>query len=117
MFPLKHLINSFRRLDHPIFFSNGLNNQIPVEEQLAISLFCFGHFENSASVESVAQWAGVSAGTVVNATRCIMVMFLELHDNVIHWPSAEEKEAAKEWVEAALCVAWHDRWLFVDGTL
>ncbi|GLB38048.1 putative DDE superfamily endonuclease [Lyophyllum shimeji] len=102
---------------HPIFISTGPQEQLPVEEQLAITMYRFGHFGNSASVEAIAQWAGVSAGVVVKSTRRVMTAFLSLHDDVIHWPSAAEKEAAKEWVEAASCVAWRDGWLFVDGTL
>ncbi|PPQ83037.1 hypothetical protein CVT25_005279 [Psilocybe cyanescens] len=90
---------------------------MPVEEQLAIALYRFGHFGNSASVESVAQWAGCSAGTVVNSTRRVMQAFLSMHDDVIHYPSPADKEAAKEWVEAASCAAWRDGYLFVDGTL
>ncbi|GAW01816.1 DDE family endonuclease [Lentinula edodes] len=80
-------------------------------------MFRFGHFGNEASVESIAQWAGMSAGTVVNATRRVMVAFLALHDDVIHWPTARMKEEAKEWVEAATCAEWRNGWIFVDGTL
>lgn len=101
----------------PVFMSRGQNEQLPVEQQLAIALFRFGHFGNSASVESVAQWAGVSAGMVVNATRQVIQAFLTFHDDVIHYPSAADKENVKEWVEAASCAAWRDGWLFVDGTL
>jgi hypothetical protein len=103
--------------DHYIFLSEGSASQMPVDQQLAIALFRFGHFGNSASVESVAQWAGVSAGMVVNATRRVMVAFLDHHDKIIRWPNAQMKEEAKEWVEAASCAAWRDGWLFVDGTL
>ena len=60
---------------------------------------------------------GVSAGMVVKATRHVIVAFLSLHDKVIRWLSVAEKEAAKEWVEVASCVAWRDGWLLVDGTL
>lgn len=106
------------RIDsHPVFASEGLASQMPVPHQLAIALFCFGHFGNSTSMELIAQWAGVSARTVVNATRRVMVVFLSLHDEVIHWPSAREKEEAKAWVEAVSCIAWRDGWLLVDGTL
>ena len=65
----------------------------------------------------MAQWAGCLAGMVVNATRRIIEAFLAYHDEVIHYPSAADKEAAKEWVQAASCTAWRDGWLFVDGTL
>jgi hypothetical protein len=103
--------------DHAVFQSNGSASQFLIKEQLAITLYRIGHFGNAASVEKVGQWAGVSAGMVVNATRRVMVAFLALHDDVIHWPSTEEKEEAKQWVEDASCPAWHDGWLLVDGTL
>ncbi|KAF8156111.1 hypothetical protein B0H34DRAFT_659606 [Crassisporium funariophilum] len=101
----------------PIFMGGGPNDQMPIDQQLAIALFCFGHFGNSASVESMAQWAGCSAGMVVNATRRVMHAFLAMHNDVIHYPSAADKEAAKGWVEAASCAAWRDGFIFVDGTL
>ncbi|KAJ3804594.1 hypothetical protein F5876DRAFT_70498 [Lentinula aff. lateritia] len=73
--------------DHPVFMSQGSAHQIPIQHQLAIAMFRFGHFGNGALVESIAQWAGMSA--------------------------ARMKEEAKEWVEAA----WKNGWIFVDGTL
>jgi hypothetical protein len=73
--------------NHLVFMNDGVRDQMPVEHQLAITLYRFGHFGNSASVESIAQWAGCSAGMVVNATRRVMVAFLALHDEVILWPS------------------------------
>jgi hypothetical protein len=103
--------------DDPIFVSDGPQDQMPLNEQLAIMLFHFGHHRNAASVESIAQWAGISARTVINATQRVMTAFLALHDAVIRWPSAREKEDAKEWVEAATCVAWRNGCVFVDGTL
>ena len=86
----------------PIFMSDGPQDQMPLDEQLAITLFRFGHHGNAASVEAIAQWAGTSAGMVVNATRRTITAFLTLHDTVIRWPSAREKEDAKEWVEQLL---------------
>jgi hypothetical protein len=102
---------------HLVFISDGPQDQMPIDEQLAIALYQFGHFGNAASVEQIGQWAGVSAGMVVNATQRIITAFLALHDDVIRWPSAREKAEAKEWVEAATCVAWRDGWVFVDVTL
>ena len=56
-------------------------------------------------------------GTVVKATCQVIIAFLSLHDTVIHWPNEEEKEAAKEWVEAESCPSWRDGFCMVDGTL
>jgi hypothetical protein len=101
---------------HPIFLNNSNISQRSVSMQLAIAMFWFGHNGNAASVEAVAQWAGVSAGSVVNCTRRIMIAFLALHDSAIRWPSEDEKEESKQWVEAASCYAWRDGYCMVDGT-
>lgn len=103
--------------DHPIFYNRSNSMQFPVEIQLAIALYRFGHDGNAASVDAVAQWAGVSVGLVVKATRRVIIAFLSLHDSVIRWPSAEEKEEASEWVEENSCPAWRDGFCMVDGTL
>ena len=101
----------------PIFYNNAYTSQIPVHEQLAITLFRLGHDGNAASVIAVAQWGGVSSGAVVKCTRRVMVAFLALHDTVIHWPTEEEKERAKEWVESVSCTEWRGGFCMVDGTL
>jgi hypothetical protein len=69
------------------------------------------------AVQLVTQWARVSEGLVVKATCRVMISILDMHDDVIHWPSADEKEAAKSWVEAESCRSWHNGYCFVDGTL
>ena len=51
---------------HPVFLNDTYTSQSPVNRQLAVAMFWFGHNGNAASVEAVAQWAGVSAGTIVN---------------------------------------------------
>jgi hypothetical protein len=101
---------------HPVFLNDANVPQGSVIKQLAIALFRFGHNGNAASVEAVAQWAGVSAGTVVNCTRRVMISFLSLHDSAIRWPSDDEKERSKEWVESVSCYAWRDGYCMVDGT-
>src|SRR6202522_4264781 len=98
-------------------FSNASNiSQTPIIKQMAIAMFWFGHNGNAASVEAVAQWAGVSARTVVNCTRRVMIAFLALHDSTIRWPSEDEKENSKQWVEAVSCYEWRDGYCMVDGT-
>ncbi|KXN89018.1 hypothetical protein AN958_06426, partial [Leucoagaricus sp. SymC.cos] len=103
--------------DNLVFISTGSHEQIPVDEQLTVALYCFGHFRNTTSVEAIGQWAGVSAGAVVACTCHVMQAILVLHNDVICWSSPAKREAAKEWVEAASCVAWHNGWLLVDSTL
>ena len=103
--------------NHPIFQSRSNSQQFPVEIQLAIAMYHFGHDGNAASVEGVAQWAGVSAGMVVKSTRRVIIAFLSLHDTVIRWPSEAEKEDASDWVESVSCPAWRAGLCMVDGTL
>lgn len=70
--------------DNEVFHNNSPTaKQLPVEIQLAVALFRFGHDGNAASVESIAQWAGVSAGMVVKATRRVIIATLSIHDKVI----------------------------------
>ena len=35
----------------------------------------------------------------------------------VHFPTADEKEEAKIWVEAHLCKVWRNGWCLIDGTL
>src|SRR6202522_840850 len=112
-----HLTAYWKMIETDPVFSNASNvSQTPIIKQMAIAMFRFGHNGNAASVEAVAQWAGVSAGTVVNCTRRVMIAFLVLHDSTIRWPSEDEKENSKQWVEAVSCYAWRDGYCMVDGT-
>ena len=101
---------------HPVFFNDAYTSQSSVNIQLAVAMFRFGHNGNGASVEAVAHWAGVSAGTVVNCMRRVMIAFLALHDSAIRWPSEDEKEELKKWVEMVSCYEWRDGYCMVDGT-
>jgi hypothetical protein len=103
--------------NHDQFQNNSNIQQAPVRVQLAITLFRFGHFGNAASVEAIAQWAGVSVGLVVKATRRVIVAFITLHDQAIRWPNAQEKEAAKQAVEDMSCFQWRNGFCMVDGTV
>ncbi|KIM76160.1 hypothetical protein PILCRDRAFT_78031, partial [Piloderma croceum F 1598] len=105
--------------DDPIFHNNLQNQQHPIAEQLAIALYCFGHFGNVASMLKVALWAGIGYRTVDCITKCVMVAVCrnEFHCTTLHWPNKAEKEAAKQWVEENSCLAWRNGWLMVDGTL
>lgn len=108
------------KLENDIIFGNNSSNpQMPVEEQIAISLYCFGHDGNAASLQGVANWAAVGKGTVLLVTRRVMTAILrpEFMDEAVHFPDAEEKEAAKRWVHRHSCKAWRDGWCLVDGTL
>jgi hypothetical protein len=55
--------------DDPVFSNNSPNGQLPIDEQLAIALYRFGHDGNAASLQHIANWAGVGKGTVTLVTR------------------------------------------------
>src|SRR5258707_11865626 len=103
--------------DHPAFYNNSNQEQMPVSYQLAIALFHFGHFGNGSSVEKVAQWAGCSASSVVKATCHVIAAFLPLHEQAVQWPNSEEKCSASDWVESVSCHAWWPGFCMVDGML
>jgi hypothetical protein len=105
--------------DDPIFFNNSNNPQQPVEEQLAIVLFRFGHNGNAAGQSSVARWAGGGHGSIGLITKRVMTAVLRdsFMDEAVRFPTPEEKEDAKVWVESHSCKAWRDGWCLVDGTL
>ncbi|TBU54356.1 hypothetical protein BD310DRAFT_828267, partial [Dichomitus squalens] len=108
------------RLQGDAVFSNDSENaQISVEEQVAITLYRFGHFGNAAGLQKVAEWAGYGKGTVDLVTRRVMTAVLrpDFLAEAICLPTQEEKEKAKAWVEKHSCKAWRNGWCMVDGTL
>ncbi|KAJ3501485.1 hypothetical protein NLJ89_g9317 [Agrocybe chaxingu] len=108
-----------RLAQDPVFFNNSSQAQIPVERQVAITLYRFGHFGNAAGLDKVTKWAGYAKGTVALVTRRVMTAILhrDFMDEAVPWPTPEEKERAKEWVENHSCEGWRDGWCMVDGTL
>ncbi|KAF7368106.1 DDE Tnp4 domain-containing protein [Mycena sanguinolenta] len=105
--------------EDPVFANNSNNAQMPVEDQLAITLFRFGHSGNAAGLQKVANWAGVGKGTITLVTRRVMTAVLRptFMSEFVRMPTAAEKEKAKAWVEAHSCKAWRNGWCMVDGTL
>ena len=55
--------------DHHIFHNNSNNPQLSVQIQLAIFLNTAGHYGNAATLQNLAEWAGVSIGTVHNCYK------------------------------------------------
>ncbi|KAJ6490100.1 hypothetical protein C8R45DRAFT_1139152 [Mycena sanguinolenta] len=48
--------------DDPVFFNNSNSPQLPVDEQVAVALYRFGHDGNAASMQAVANWGCISCG-------------------------------------------------------
>ncbi|KIK24719.1 hypothetical protein PISMIDRAFT_97994, partial [Pisolithus microcarpus 441] len=71
--------------------------------------------------QDMAEWAGVSVGTVHNCYKWVMVAILHHHDEVIHFnpenpEDRREKEMAKRYVEERTCPQWRGGYLCVDAT-
>ncbi|KII82824.1 hypothetical protein PLICRDRAFT_112152 [Plicaturopsis crispa FD-325 SS-3] len=111
------LVSALR--DDPVFHNDSNNSQAPIEEQIAIALYRFGHFGNAASTMKVALAFGKGYGTVRLFTRRVMAAICSerFRQSALQWASDEDKERAKAWVEANSCPEWRDGWLMVDGTL
>jgi hypothetical protein len=105
--------------DDEIFHNNSNNTQMPVEQQLAIALYRFGHYGNAASTMKVALWAGVGFGTVPLVTKRVLKALNSerFRRSSVRWPNSAAKATAKAWTEEASCPSWRDGWLMVDGTL
>lgn len=105
--------------DDPVFHNQSNLPQMPVDAQLAIALYRFGHYGNAISTKLVALWAGIGYGTVRFITQRVMKAICSdrFRRSALYWPTLDEKEEAKRWVEENSCPAWRDGWLMVDGTL
>lgn len=99
----------------PEFHNNSNNPQIEVRIQLAIVLNRLGHYGNAASVIQIADWAGVSEGSVVNCTRRVILSLLNLHDVAFAKPTAEMIRKSKEFAQR-VCEAWAEGHMSGDGS-
>ncbi|KAG2063780.1 hypothetical protein BDR04DRAFT_1163303 [Suillus decipiens] len=79
--------------DYPIFQNQSNNPQLPVSIQLAIFLNWAGHYGNAITLEDVAQWAGVSVGSMVNCTNHVMIVVLDAHDQFVCFPADNSEDA------------------------
>ncbi|KAF9220555.1 hypothetical protein BS17DRAFT_714286 [Gyrodon lividus] len=104
--------------DHPIFFNQSHNRQLPIAIQLAIFLHCAGYYGNAISPEYVAQWAGVSVGSVINCTNRVMVAILDQHDTFMQFPvlDSEDVKIARAYTQEHSCPEWRNGILAADGS-
>ncbi|KAJ6568487.1 hypothetical protein B0H19DRAFT_938713 [Mycena capillaripes] len=86
-----------RILGDDVFTNDSRNAQMPVEDQLAITLFRFGHSGNAAGLQKVANWAGVGKGTVTLATRRVMTAILrkDFMAEAVRMPTTATNSRAK----------------------
>ena len=104
--------------NNPVFRSRSHNQQLPVSIQLAIFLKHLGHYGNVNGPDDLAEWAGVSVGTVVNCTHRVMVALLDLHNNFICFPERGSSAMQKAWrfTESRSCRSWRNGVFAADGS-
>lgn len=92
---------------------------MPVDKQVVIALYCFGHYGNAASLMKVALQFGVGFGMVHLVTTQVLKACCSecFRSSSVQWASERMKAEAKDWVEKNSCPAWHNSWLMVDSTL
>ncbi|KIK81833.1 hypothetical protein PAXRUDRAFT_155160, partial [Paxillus rubicundulus Ve08.2h10] len=83
--------------------------QMPMDAQLAIALYHFGHYGNAISATMAVLWAGIESGTI---TTLLCPYFWRA---ALYWPTGAEREETQQWDKS--CPAWKDWWVLVDGTL
>ncbi|KAG2045703.1 hypothetical protein BDR06DRAFT_985741 [Suillus hirtellus] len=103
---------------HPIFCHQSNNPQLSISIQLAMFLNCAGYYGNAISLEDVAQWVGVSVGSVINCTNYVMVALLEEHNQFIFFPedNSEDAELAQWFAETQTYPEWRGGYLVIDGS-
>ncbi|KAE8230518.1 hypothetical protein CF326_g4475 [Tilletia indica] len=100
---------------HPTF-NPAHGRMAPIEDQVAIALFRFGHDGNGASVGNVAELCAYSEGSIVNFTRRTVKALCALETSVLCWASESEKEQSKAWVQDRCGVKeWRNGYASVDG--
>jgi len=106
---------------HPVFLNTSNNPQLPMPIQLTIFLNAASHYGNVSTTEDLAEWAGVSIGTVYNCFHCVMIAILQHHDDTILFDPMEARDQeeiwhAKVWVENKGCFDWQNGFLCMDGS-
>ena len=100
---------------HKVFFNKAFLSQRPVELQLMVALYRLGGDGGSSSVGKISRRFGVSEGAVELYTRRSLAAILSLEQQLVKWPSEQEKMKTKKRIFDKSgfpnCVG------FVDGTL
>ncbi|KAI6005203.1 hypothetical protein F5J12DRAFT_893276 [Pisolithus orientalis] len=93
--------------EDPVFHNQSTSEQMTVQDQVAIALYCFQCYGNGATTVKVALWAGIGYGTVCLVTNCVMMVVCSerFWRSALHWPDDDMKEKAKAWVEEHSCPA------------
>ncbi|EJD40116.1 hypothetical protein AURDEDRAFT_18858, partial [Auricularia subglabra TFB-10046 SS5] len=105
---------------HPVFSNDSQNDQLPVNVQLALTLYRLGHNGNGAGALKVMILCGVGYGTVHAVTNRVLVALCSdsFRSSTTYIPEhgSAEKEEAQHAVAEMSCEAWQGGHLLVDGS-
>ncbi|KAF9585736.1 hypothetical protein BGW38_000998 [Lunasporangiospora selenospora] len=79
-----------------VFHNKSNNGQVPVDKQVAVTLWRMGHQGIEAGVGNVGTLFGLSEGTVMKSTQRCLAALAEISTDVIYWPSHGEKMTIKD---------------------
>jgi len=104
--------------NHPIFQNQSNNRQLPIAIQFAVFLFRAGHYGNACTPDDVAQWAGISIGTVINCTHQVMAVILDQHNKFIYIPHVHSEDMCevRKFAKSQSCHTWRNGVFAADGT-
>ncbi|XP_055353546.1 putative nuclease HARBI1 [Paramacrobiotus metropolitanus] len=80
---------------HRVFQNESTNIQRPVDFQLAIALYRFGHYGNGASFNHMSFNMGLSCGAIELYTTHVITALLSLMPQFVQWPDRNEKRKIK----------------------
>lgn len=101
------------------FHNHSQNSQMPVDRHVLLALIRFASYGDEALMSKISALCGVGTGTVDLVTRRVIqaIQSSNLRVQHIRWPTGQEKEAAKDWVEEqAGLSAWRGGFCMVNGT-
>ncbi|KAG1754720.1 uncharacterized protein EDB91DRAFT_1042132 [Suillus paluster] len=82
--------------------------QMPIEAQVAIALYHFGHYGNAISTQLVALWAGVGYGTVHLIMQHVMKAICSdcFRHSALYWPMSHQQNTFFPTTKKWLATAW-----------
>ncbi|KZT65157.1 hypothetical protein DAEQUDRAFT_677282 [Daedalea quercina L-15889] len=106
-----------RSIEHnPVFHNNSSRPQMEVERQLAIWIIQAGRYGPGACSIEIAEWTGVSIGTVYNCSRRCMIALMSCHDDAFAPDETQRPGAKKLAEEKSRTPEWGGGILAADGT-
>jgi hypothetical protein len=100
--------------DKKAFSKCKYKKQRPIAYQLLVFLYRIGKQGACGSSIAVASYFGIGKGSVQNYVRRCVTALMEIHDDVVYWPSPSERDEMKARLAATgfrHCVG------IIDGTL